>query len=120
MNNTEKSATINRLGGTRKPNPGSILRDDQGNLLKFKFPDAVMFAICQKCGSLFEANKMQADDFIFFANTDSEIDETDCPQHLLEKNCNYEGYYIEIENCVNCDDEAEEFRTWIKKIPDRE
>ena len=120
MNSTEKSATINRLGVTSKPNPGSILRDDLGNLLKFNDYDAVMFAICQKCGSLFEANKILADDFIFIANTENEFEETDFPKHLLEKNCNYEGYYIEIENCVNCDDEAEECRSWVKKIPDRE
>lgn len=107
----------NRLGNCNKLDLSILLKDDLGNPLTFKETDSVMFVCCQRCGSLFEANQSLANDLIFAANITTETDKNDFPQDLLGKKRNYQNYYLEMDNCDNCDSSAKETKFLAKRMP---
>lgn len=109
----------NRLGGCGKLDYSILFKDGSGNLLSFTGSSSVMFVCCKKCGSLFEADRSLADNLIFVAKSIAELNNNEFPQGLLSEKHNYQDYYLEMDNCDNCDPSAEETKFFAKKIPEK-
>jgi hypothetical protein len=116
MADSDKIKKRKRLGSASKPDVRSILRDEQGNVVQFRHPDDVLFIFCQNCGGLFTADNRKAHEMAYAASILAGYNKEDFPQHLLDENCSFEGYYLELGMCKYCIN-TDKTTGRIKKIP---